>query len=105
MKRFWSKMILIACVLTIGFTGILSMTQQTEAHPKRLDVRHTTYWCHEKSGGHISLCKSWTSSGSRAVWPWANHWAEDGPHKPHDTEGNKHSYDSESYTRPSCSDC
>lgn len=105
MKMSLSQMILIVCILTVGGIGLFSMTEESEAHPKRLDFKHTTYWCHEKSGSWISLCKSWTSSGSRAVWPWANHWAEDGNHKDHSIEKNKHSYDSSSYTVSNCSKC
>lgn len=105
MKSFLSQMILIVCILTIGGIGLFSMTEQSEAHPKRLDYRHSTYWCHEKDGELYVLCGSWTESGSRAVWPWKDHWKEEGNHKKHAIEKNKHSYDNESYEVTSCSKC
>lgn len=104
MKRSLPRMILTVCLLTIGFIGILSMTEQTEAHPERLDYTHTTYWCHERDGEWMSLCGSWTESGSRAVWPWTDHWKED-KHRHHSIEENEHSYDDESYTVSNCSEC
>ena len=104
MKMFLSRMILIVCILTIGGLGLFSMIEQTEAHPKRLDFTHTTYWCYERDGMWMTICKSWTESGSRAVWPWKDHWKED-KHRPHSIEKNQHSYDNEDYVVSGCSKC
>ena len=39
MKRSLSEMILIVCLLTVGAFGLFSMTEESEAHPKRLDYK------------------------------------------------------------------
>ena len=106
MKNFLSKMIVIVCVLTIGFIGLFSLANRTEAHPKRLDKRLTTYYCYVMwEGGGGELCTSYTDYGERAVWPWDGHRDEKGPHKPHTEEPSKWSYDNERYERESCSKC
>lgn len=106
MKMSWSQMIAVVCILAVGFIGLFPLVNTADAHPKRLDYKYTIYWCYEKSPGWMSLCKSWTDPGSRAVWPWADHWAEPKPHKTHPTESNTHDdYDYDNYTRTSCSKC
>ncbi|MYA55098.1 hypothetical protein F4X88_02280 [Candidatus Poribacteria bacterium] len=105
MKKSLSRIIAIVCVLIVGGIGLFSLTFRTQAHPKRLDYRHTTYNCYAINGEWAEFCMSYSDSGSRAVWPWAGHQNEDGPHQPHDVESNTHSYDTENYSRSSCNDC
>ena len=107
MKISLSQTIAIVCILAVGFIGLFSLVDRTEAHPKRLDFRYTVYYCYViDDSGFGELCTSYTDSGSRAVWPWSGHQNEKGPHKPHTVERNHHAEpDNERYTRSGCSKC
>lgn len=105
MKRRFCQAFAMLCILAIGFIGLFSLAPTTEAHPSHKAYRHTTYTCYViEESGLGDICMSYTDSGYRPVYP-SNHYTEGGTHIPHEYEENTHDYDTENYSRSSCSQC
>lgn len=105
MKTSLCQITAVVCVLAVGGIGLFSIVKSTEAHPSHLAYTHTEYTCYViEDDGFGEICTSYTDSGSRAVYP-SNHYTDGGTHIYHDYEENTHSYDTENYSRSSCSDC
>lgn len=106
MKIRFCQVFAMLCILAIGFIGLFPLAKRTEAHPSHKAYRHTTYYCYViESSGLGEICTSYTYSGYRAVWPPDPHYTDGGTHIPHSNEKNTHDYDTERYTRSSCSEC
>lgn len=68
MKLSLCPMIAIVCILFVGFIGIVSFTQQVEAHPIRVAYKHTDVNCHGEDSmlGYI-ICRVFTVTTSTVL--------------------------------------
>ena len=89
MKNVLSKMILIACVLTIACVSFFFITPKTEAHPSHKLITVTIYHCYEQSDLWMVLCKSWTRETERHVQPPPPHHDRNGHHINHPVKPNE----------------
>ena len=108
MKKSFSQIIAIACILTIGGIGLFSLATKTDAHYLKIDYTHTNIDCHESywSGDvpTLNLCNSFTRTRAKYIYP-SNHYTEEN-HNPHAQEPNTHDTSpSDNETYPDCGWC
>ena len=105
MKTSLCQINAVVCTLIVGCLGVFSIVKNSEAHPSHKAYTHTEYTCYViEDDGFGEICTSYTDTGYRPVYP-SNHYTDGGTHIPHDYEDNTHEYDTENYSRSSCSEC
>lgn len=112
MKKSFSEIIAIACILTIGIIGLFSQVKSTEANPSHLSITHQLVSCYsvEEMGGmpYYHYCDSWTETLDPVeVFPDPHAIDDHGRHVhgPHDFEKNVHVNDNVTMQTSGCSDC
>ena len=112
MKKSFSQIIAITCILTIGFIGLFSQVKSTEANPSHKSQTHQLVSCFsvEELGGlpYYHYCKSWTESLDPVdVFPDPHAIDAHGRHVhgPHGFKENVHVYDNVTMKVSGCSHC
>ena len=112
MKKSFSQIIAIACILTIGGIGLFSLVKSTKANPSHQSITHELVSCYsvEEMGGlpYYHYCDSWTNTLSPVdVFPDPHAIDAHGRHVhgPHGFQENVHVNDNVTMTTNGCSNC